>query len=87
MLKPEQVLPAMRPFTIALGVQCNYGYVMEPTRDRSLDDKQTKKTALAMLQMLNHVDEMLVTREAAGAPTLVNVDGGARPVAAPQSRL
>ena len=42
MLKPEQVLPAMRAFTFALGVQCNYCHVMEPTRDMSLDDKQTK---------------------------------------------
>ena len=60
-LKPDQVLPAMRAFTFALGVQCNYCHVMEPTRDMSLDDKQTKKTARMMLQMVNHVNEMIVS--------------------------
>jgi hypothetical protein len=58
-LKPQEVLPAMRGFTAALGVQCNYCHVMEPTRDMASDDKQAKKTARLMLQMVDHVNEMI----------------------------
>jgi hypothetical protein len=60
-LAPQDVGPAMRAFTAALGVQCNYCHVMEPTRDMASDDKQTKKTARLMLQMVGHVNEMLAT--------------------------
>lgn len=75
-LTPEEVLPAMRGFTFALGGQCNDCHVMEPTRDMSLDDKQTKKTARATTQMVNDVNEMIVTgtgKAAAGAAPLVAV--------------
>ncbi len=72
-LKPEQVLPAMRAFTFALGVQCNYCHVMEPTRDMALDDKQTKKTARAMLQMVNHVNEMIVSGTGKAAADVTSV--------------
>ncbi|MGC4084654.1 MAG: c-type cytochrome [Vicinamibacterales bacterium] len=58
-LKPDNYGPAMRAFTQALGVQCNYCHVMEPTRDMASDEKQTKKTARLMLQMVGHVNEMI----------------------------
>jgi len=60
-LKPQEVGPAMRGFTAALGVQCGYCHVMEPARDLASDDKQTKKTARVMLQMVGHINEMLET--------------------------
>lgn len=60
-LKPQDVGPAMRSFTAALGVQCNHCHVMEPTRDLASDDKQAKKTARVMLQMVDHVNEMLAS--------------------------
>ncbi len=66
----------MRGFAFALGVQCNDCYAMETTRDMSLDDKQTKKAARPILQMVNHVNVMIVTgtgKAAAGAAPLVAV--------------
>jgi hypothetical protein len=60
-LKPQEVGPAMRSFTAALGVQCNYCHVTEPARDFASDEKQTKKTARVMLQMVGHVNEMLAS--------------------------
>ena len=44
--------PPCANFTVALGVQCDYCHVMEPTRDLASDEKQTKKTARVMLQMV-----------------------------------
>ena len=63
----------MRAFTFALGVQCNYCHVMEPTRDMALDDKQTKKTARAILQMVNHVNEMIVSGTGKAAADVTSV--------------
>src|SRR4051794_38592599 len=60
-LKPQEVGTAMRAFAFGLGVQCGYCHVMEPTRDMASDEKQTKKTARVMLQMVSHVNEMLAT--------------------------
>jgi hypothetical protein len=60
-LKPQEVGPAMRSFTAALGVQCGYCHVIEPARDMASDDKQAKKTARVMLQMVSHVNETLAT--------------------------
>lgn len=57
-LKPQEVGPAMRAFTFGLGVQCNYCHVIDgQTRDMASDEKQTKKTARVMLQMVNHINE------------------------------
>ena len=57
-LKPQEVGPAMRSFTFALGVQCNYCHVIDgQNRDMASDEKQTKKTARVMLQMVNHINE------------------------------
>ena len=72
-LKPEDVRAAMGAFTVALGVQCNYCHVMEPTRDMALDDKQTKKTARAMLQMVGHINEMIATGTGKAAADLTTV--------------
>jgi hypothetical protein len=60
-LKPQEVGPAMRGFTAALGVQCSYCHVTEPTRDMASDAKQTKKTARVMLQMVGHINEMIAS--------------------------
>jgi hypothetical protein len=49
----------MRGFTAALQVQCSYCHVTEPARDFASDEKQTKKTARMMLQMVGHVNEMI----------------------------
>jgi len=60
-LKPQEVGPAMRAFAFGLGVQCGYCHVMEPARDLASDEKQTKKTARVMMQMVAHVNETLAT--------------------------
>src|SRR5689334_18443408 len=60
-LKPDQVQPAMRAFSAALQVQCSYCHVTEPARDFASDEKQAKKTARLMIQMVNHVNEMIST--------------------------
>ena len=72
-LKADNYGPAMRAFTQALGVQCNYCHVMEPTRDMASDDKQTKKTARMMLQMVNHANEMIASGAGKPASDLVRV--------------
>lgn len=57
-LKPQEVGPAMRAFAFGLGVQCNYCHVIDgQNRDMASDEKQTKKTARVMLQMVNHINE------------------------------
>lgn len=58
-LKAEDVRGAMGAFTQALGVQCNYCHVTEPTRDFASDEKQTKKTARVMLEMVGHANQMI----------------------------
>jgi len=72
-LKPEQVGPAMRGFTAALGVQCNYCHVTEPTRDFASDEKQAKKTARVMLELVEHVNEMIATGTGKPAADLTRV--------------
>lgn len=72
-LKADTYGPAMRAFTQALGVQCNYCHVMEPTRDMASDDKQTKKTARMMLQMVGHVNETIGSGTGKAAADVVRV--------------
>ena len=72
-LKPQEVGPAMRAFAFGLGVQCGYCHVMEPTRDMASDDKQAKKTARVMMQMVGHVNEMLATGVAKPAAEVTRV--------------
>ena len=73
-LKPQEVGTAMRAFTGALGVQCVYCHVTEPTRDFASDEKQTKKTARVMLQMVGHVNEMLATGVGTPAADVTTVE-------------
>ncbi len=72
-LKADNYGPAMRAFTQALGVQCNYCHVMEPARDMASDDKQAKKTARMMLQMVNHANETIAAGSGKPASDLVRV--------------
>jgi photosynthetic reaction center cytochrome c subunit len=72
-LKPEEVQPAMRAFAAALQVQCSYCHVMEPTRDFASDDKQAKKTARVMLQMVAHVNETIAAGVAKPAADVTRV--------------
>ncbi|MBS1819070.1 MAG: c-type cytochrome [Acidobacteria bacterium] len=72
-LKADTYGPAMRAFTQALGVQCNYCHVVEPTRDMASDEKQTKKTARLMLQMVGHVNEMIASGVGKPAGDVVRV--------------
>jgi hypothetical protein len=58
------LLATMRGFTAGLGVQCNYCHVQEGRggrNDMATDEKQPKKTARVMMQMMAHVNETLVT--------------------------
>src|SRR5262245_5467789 len=60
----EQVVATMRTFTQGLGVECNYCHVQEGRggrNDMAADEKQPKKTARVMMQMMAHVNEMLAT--------------------------
>ncbi|MGE3959335.1 MAG: c-type cytochrome [Vicinamibacterales bacterium] len=72
-LKPDNYGPAMRAFTQALGVQCNYCHVMEPARDMASDEKQAKKTARMMLQMVGHVNETIGSGTGKAAADVVRV--------------
>jgi hypothetical protein len=56
-----ELVAMMRGFTQALGVQCGYCHVEQPTRDFASDEKQAKKTARVMMQLVTHVNEMLAT--------------------------
>jgi hypothetical protein len=54
----------MRGFTQALGVQCNYCHVAEGRggrNDMASDEKPTKQTARVMIQLVDHVNEMLAS--------------------------
>jgi Photosynthetic reaction centre cytochrome C subunit len=56
------MLATMRGFTAGLGVQCNYCHVQEGRggrNDMASDEKQPKKTARVMMQMMAHVNETL----------------------------
>jgi Photosynthetic reaction centre cytochrome C subunit len=52
-LQPEQVLPAMRSFTIALGVNCNYCHVQG---DRASDENPKKDIARMMITMAHDIN-------------------------------
>jgi len=51
-LKPEEVGPAMRSFTVALGVQCTYCHV----QDRASDENPKKDIARMMLTMAHEIN-------------------------------
>ncbi|MDR1991028.1 MAG: c-type cytochrome [Acidobacteriaceae bacterium] len=61
---------AMRSFTQALGVECNYCHV---DRNFAADDKQQKKTARAMIQLVGHANEMIAAGVAKAPADVVKV--------------
>jgi len=52
-LKPEEVGPAMRSFTQALGVNCNFCHVQG---DRASDDNPKKNVARMMIGMVHDIN-------------------------------
>jgi len=54
-LKPEEVGPAMRSFTVALGVKCDYCHVAD-MRDRASDENPKKNVARMMLTMVHDIN-------------------------------
>ena len=63
-----QVVAAMQQFTQALGVRCEYCHVDDPSTkvDMASDEKQTKKTARAMMLMSRDINAKIP--EATGKP-------------------
>ena len=58
------VVAAMRGFTGALGVQCNYCHVMEGRggrNDMAADEKPTKNTARLMMRLVTAVNTQIAT--------------------------
>ena len=58
----QQVLATMQAFTQSLGVQCNYCHVQEGRggrNDMASDEKQTKKTARAMMTLAREINDKL----------------------------
>jgi len=52
-LKPDEVMPAMRSFTVALGVRCDYCHVQG---DRASDANPKKNVARMMLTMVHDIN-------------------------------
>jgi hypothetical protein len=52
-LKPDEVMPAMRSYTTALGVRCDFCHVQG---DRASDDSPHKGTARRMITMVRQVN-------------------------------
>jgi hypothetical protein len=58
----QDLIGLMRTFNQALGVQCNYCHVAEGPggrNDYAADEKAPKKAARAMIQLVNHANEMV----------------------------
>src|SRR5437763_453342 len=53
----EELIPAMTYFNAALGVECNYCHVVQPTRAFEKDDKEEKKTARQMITMTQAINK------------------------------
>jgi Photosynthetic reaction centre cytochrome C subunit len=53
-LKPEDIRPMMRSFTVALGQRCDFCHVQG---DFASDEKPTKSTARHMIEMTQHINE------------------------------
>jgi hypothetical protein len=73
-----QIVPIMRNFNAALGVNCTYCHNSEPPADRpgndfASDEKQTKKTARVMLNMVRQVNMTLQSQLGKPAGELTNV--------------
>jgi photosynthetic reaction center cytochrome c subunit len=52
-LKPEDIRPMMRAFTVALGQQCGFCHVQG---DFASDDKPQKLMARRMIEMTQHIN-------------------------------
>jgi|SRR5215471_6310262 len=54
----------MRGFAFALGVRCNHCHVQQPDKAMNFasDDKQTKKTARIMLQMVANINQNYISQ-------------------------
>jgi photosynthetic reaction center cytochrome c subunit len=52
----DQVIPAMRYFSAALGVQCNFCHVTQPQWAPDKDDKEEKRTARQMIAMTEGIN-------------------------------
>ena len=52
-LKPDQVMPAMRSYTAGLGVKCDFCHV---SGDFASDEKKPKLTARRMIEMTNGIN-------------------------------
>ena len=83
-----QVVAAMQQFTQALGVRCEYCHVDDPATkvDMASDEKQTKKTARAMMLMSRDIMVKLpeITGKSADAVTRVGCVTCHRGVAIPK---
>jgi Photosynthetic reaction centre cytochrome C subunit len=53
-LKPDELMPAMRSFTVALGQNCNFCHVQG---DRASDENPKKNVARRMIEMTRHINE------------------------------
>jgi len=53
----DELIPAMQYFNAALGVDCNYCHVVQPTRAFEKDDKDEKKTARLMIAMTQAINK------------------------------
>lgn len=56
-LPADELIPAMQYFNAALGVECNYCHVVQPTRAFEKDDKDEKKTARQMIAMTQAINK------------------------------
>lgn len=53
----DELIPAMQYFDAALGVECGYCHVVQPTRAFEKDDKEEKKTARQMIAMTQAINK------------------------------
>jgi hypothetical protein len=60
---PDQFQLVMQYVAASLGVQCNYCHVMG---DNASDDKETKKTARKMMQMVSDLNTQFLRRQREG---------------------
>jgi len=55
LLKPEEVMPAMKSFTVALGVKCDFCHVMT---DFASDEKHHKEMARHMIELARGINAL-----------------------------
>jgi hypothetical protein len=73
----QELISTMRAYAFALGVQCNYCHVQEGQggrNDMASDEKQPKKTARVMMQMVQHANEMVSTGTGKPAANVMKVE-------------